>query len=372
MSDDTQNKRGGVRRVGEKDRKNRLDTSGSLFPPESLPPSLPEDVTEPETPDAAASARPDEVEIEAIPLLLDDDAAALLAEIETDLEAVESVETADSDDKFASETPPDEDAQYRRPAVPVPYDAPQDRFPPLPGELAPPARVKPASHSQPAPAPRKGGGWVFNCLTLIFTLGTCALAGVFVYLWQNPYSAYNPFPPFTPPPIVVTQTLTPTLTYTPTDTPPPTATSTPPPTETPTPAATDTPEAASTELAEAAGSSFALLNGQTIYITNPDGRGGCRWSSIAGTVSALDGGSLNGYQVRVLGNGISETAVSGTASGYGPGGFEIQLGNDAVDAEYAVQLLDPDNVPVSDVLTVSTSSRCDWNISVLRFVQNPA
>jgi hypothetical protein len=199
------------------------------------------------------------------------------------------------------------------------------------------------------------------------------LVGVFAYLWQNPYSALNPFPPFTPPPIVVTQTFTPSMTFTPTETPSPTATATPPPTDTPTPAASDTPEAASAEAAEsteAAGSVFGLQGGQTIYITNPDARGGCRWSSIAGTVSDAGGGALNQYQIRVLGDDVDETAISGTASGYGPGGFEVQLGNEAVDAEYAVQLFDPSGAPVSDALTVSTSSRCDWNISVLRFVQN--
>jgi hypothetical protein len=80
---------------------------------------------------------------------------------------------------------------------------------------------------------------------------------------------------------------------------------------------------------------------------------------------------LNDYQVRILGEDVDETVISGTAPGYGPGGFELQVGNEATDAEFAVQLLDPGGTPVSDVVTVATNSRCDWNISVLRFVQRP-
>lgn len=379
MSENKPNKPGGVRRVGEKDRKNRLEASGPLFPPEPVPPTVPE--ADPVTEAPVSEVEPVSSEAEAVPLpvaetneppLLDDDTAALLAEIESGIETAETDEV-EEDDAAPEEADYDEYAQFRRPAAPVPYDAPKDRFPPLPDEQPLQLRLKAPPRVEPASAQRKRGGLVFNCLTLIFLLGTCALIGAFAYLWQNPYSALNPFPPFTPPPIVVTQTFTPTLTLTPTATLTPTLTPTPLPTNTPTPVATDTPETAAAETAEsteAPGFAFSLRSGQTIYITNPDGRGGCRWSSIAGTVSGANGGALNGYQIRVLGDGVDETAISGTASGYGPGGFEVQLGNEAVDAEYAVQLFDPNGVPVSDVLKVSTSSRCDWNISVLRFVQN--
>lgn len=69
---------------------------------------------------------------------------------------------------------------------------------------------------------------------------------------------------------------------------------------------------------------------------------------------------------------MDETLISGTATGYGPGGFELPLGYDARDGQYAVQLLDPGGTPVSDVYTITTSSRCDWNISVVRFTEQPA
>jgi hypothetical protein len=347
MSDE---KKPRVRRVGEKDRKTQIDTGGGLFPTGGspsgdLPPTLPE-----ESQDTAEEIDPVELAARASGSTLDDDAEALLSELEMEYGSTH-------------EAVPDEHERFRRPATP------RDRFPPLPEEYERYAPVPKPARVQPAPPPKKRGGAAYNLLALLFLFSACGLIAYFAFLWRNPYSTLNLFPPFTPPPIIVSETPLPTLTFTPSNTPTPIPTDTPAPTLTPTPLPTDTPEPL-VEATAASGFAFSLQGGRTIFVANPEGRGGCNWSSIAGTVADATGQALNDYQIRILGETINETVISGTAPGYGPGGFELQVDNEAFDAEFAVQLLDPAGTPVSDVITTTTSSRCDWNISVLRFVQN--
>lgn len=354
MSDE---KKPRVRRVGEKDRKTQIDAGGTLFPPgesSSVPPTLPEEP--PPAPVEQDSAEEiDPVELAARESALDADAEALLSELES--------EYGEASEVVPDEVVPEEHERFRPPAPP------RDRFPPLPEEyerFAP--APKPARPRQATVPQKKRGGAIYNLLTLLFLLSSCGLIGYFAFLWQNPHSELNLFPPFTPPPIIVSETPLPTLTFTPSNTPTPLPTDTPEPTLTPTPQATDTPEPV-IEATAAPGFAFVLQGGRTIFVPNPEGRGGCNWSSIAGTVADANGQALNDYQIRILGENVNETVISGTAPGYGPGGFELQVGREAVDAEFAVQLLDPAGTPVSDVITTTTSSRCDWNISVLRFVQ---
>jgi len=237
------------------------------------------------------------------------------------------------------------------------------RYPPLPAEAAYAARK-----TNPTPPRKRRRSWLYNLLTLLFIVGGCGLLYVFITLWSDPFSAMNPLPPLTPIPIVVSQTPTPSLTPVPSDTPTPTLTFTP--SETPEPSLTPT----ETPIPGTPTPFYAFtvpltLGSRQVYITNPQQRGGCQWSSIAGSVADANGGALNNYQIRILGEGVDETLISGTATGYGPGGFELPLGFASRDAQFAVQLLDPGGTPVSDVYTITTSSRCDWNISVVRFTQ---
>jgi type VI secretion system secreted protein VgrG len=295
----------------------------------------------------------------AAPPMLDPELAALLDEAEAEAQAPPKPKTA---------PPPPEPVAV--PAQPIP-----DRFPPLPEEASLRERMQPTPipiPTQTTPPPRRTRfAWLYNLLTILIILGGCGLLFAFITVWQNPYSALNPFPPLTPIPLVISQTPTPSLTPVPTDTPTPTPTRTPTltptitlsPTETPVPG-TPTPFYGFTIP--------PTLGSTTVYISNPEQRGGCQWSSIAGTVADVNGNALNGYQIRILGGGVDETLISGTATGYGPGGFELPLGYDARDGQYAVQLLDPGGTPVSDVYTITTSSRCDWNISVVRFTEQPA
>lgn len=297
------------------------------------------------------------------------------------------LEGDDSEDWFA----PEEDEEAKRWQRPVHHD----RFPALPDEEdeAPSARLKepPRRPAAPAQAPRKQGSGTAkgsgttkgsdlgrNLVTLFFLLASCGVLTYFVLIWQNPYSTLNPLAPPTPIPVVLTATYTPTFTPTASLTPVPsvTPTASPIPTEAPTLTFTpvfvegfSTPEGTPAATEDPSTYRFALQNGRVIYITNPDARGGCNWSSIAGSVMGFDGSALNGYGVHIVGEGVDQTIATGSSPGFGPGGFEVQLGSVARDAQFVAQLIDPQGTPVSPVFTVETNSDCELNIAALRFVE---
>lgn len=281
-----------------------------------------------------------------------------------------------SDDprKKRSGSEPDDSSQWRRP---------EDRFPALPQEQPPTAPLKEPPRRRPAPPPRRepsGSNTTVNLIALFFLLASCSAVAYFAFIWNNYMSPLNPLAPPTPMPQVITATLTQTLT------PEPTSTLTPSPTITPSPVPTDAPTSTFTPVfldaletpaslgldtpegtEDVSAYRFALRNNQLIYITNPDARGGCNWSSIAGSVVSFEGTALNGYGVRIAGQGIDQTVATGSAPGMGPGGFEVQLGTTATDGSYVAQLLDPQGIAVSPVVTVTTKSDCTQNIVALRF-----
>jgi hypothetical protein len=251
-----------------------------------------------------------------------------------------------------------------------------DRFPTLPEEALPSQSRR--RRRAPSQAKADASDRTRNLISLFFLLATFGVLGYFVLIWQNPYSPLNPLAPPTPLPLMITATYTPAPTATAAPTDAPTATYTP--SEIPTIEATMTftPVALegatippSTLLApgDSANYRFALQNDRVIFLTNPDARGGCNWSSIAGSVMGFDGSALNGYGVHVVGNGVDMTVGTGSAPGFGPGGFEVPLGSAARDAQYAAQLVDPQGVAVSPVYTVDTNSDCEFNIAALRFVE---
>ncbi|MFQ3567080.1 MAG: hypothetical protein SNJ59_08765 [Aggregatilineales bacterium] len=416
MTDEHNERNSGIRRIGAKDRKQKLSRTGPLIPPPGAPPpelplgdppalmpdvalplppaELPEELTPstanvPET-DTATAPTPTDSHRNDLPdraLLNEEDNQA--AEALNDAIGGSSTRTTDDNDLAPMEdaealieeldsglvqtlSPADDDhARFRRPAaqpLPQPSSQRDKAFGP---SHQPQTSTRVPTRTRPRPARSRGRNRTYNLLTLLFTAGGCGLLAYFAALWQNPYSEINPFAPFTPPPIVITATYTPSHTFTPSITPTPSRTPTPSPTATPTDPPTPTPSEpeAPVEAAPGEGFSFSLLQGRAIYLTNPEARGGCNWASIAGTVTDANNQALNGYQIRILGNGVDETIISGSAPGYGPGGFELPLGRQAIDAQFAVQLANADGIPVSTVYTITTSSICEWNIAVLRFIE---
>jgi hypothetical protein len=155
-------------------------------------------------------------------------------------------------------------------------------------------------------------------------------------------------------PILVSATfLPPTATFTPT--PEPTATFTPLPVpETPTPPPFP----------------FAVANGGAVYIPHA-GDDRCDYAAIAGTVSDAAGEPLQDYVIQVEGpNGLAETIRTGQIALYGPGGFELKLGDTPQAGSYTVRLFSPDGAtPLSEQVTVLTRQTCAENVALVSFIQ---
>ena len=257
--------------------------------------------------------------------------------------------------------PPDEPSGETEP--PAESSEPPADEAPEPEPIAPPAAAKVQTPSaRPTPKPSRvvppssrGKSVMANLLTILFLLGTIGMIGLVGIITANPNTPLNPFPPFTPLPIVITATFL-------------------PPTEVP--QGTAAPTATFTPLAIDAGNtttdtfSFALTNQQPVYAPNANDKG-CNWSSIAGTVTDAKGTALDGYRVRVRGNGIDETVFSGATLTFGAGGFELFLNGTPQAQTYTVQLSDPQSHPLSAEYSVATQASCDQNVAVLQFVQQP-
>jgi hypothetical protein len=203
MTDDEKQPKN-VRRVGHKDRKQKLESAGPLFPPrapEALPaPAAPEPAPEPI--EAAAPEPADEMP--AAEVRPADDAPTSTA----DAPMIEERPTAPKAAKAAKASTK---------AAPLPWRSSETGLPPG-GKTA-------------AQLVRKSQ-WPFtrhDLVALLFLVGTGAVIAFGAAVVRDPYSAINPLPPPTTLPIVVTATFEPTLTPTLTETftPEPTATFTP-------------------------------------------------------------------------------------------------------------------------------------------------
>lgn len=239
--------------------------------------------------------------------------------------------------------------------APKPLQPVAGRFPEIAAEAAPRPRSAPKA-AKPVPRPRST--LLPNILTVIFTLATIAACGIFALIFANPYTPLNPFPPFTPVPILVSATFLP-----PTAAPPPTATA--PPTAEPTATFTPLPPEA---LAPRSDFAFVVLNDGAIPAPNGNGEG-CNWSSIAGTVTDAQGEALDGYSVRIIGEGIDQTVFTGSAETFGPGGFELFLNGTPQEGSYTVQLIDPEGIALSAEIPVTTQATCEGNVSILSFTE---
>jgi len=232
---------------------------------------------------------------------------------------------------------------------------------------------------------------LLDIVTAIFLLLTVAVIAFVALLIANPRSPLNPLPQPTLIAIVVQATDLPTYTPTATFTPgPPTATAsaTGSPTASFTPLPTATPTASSTPVLAlptlATSLSTTLPNTprftqaavpftvKSIDYQPNRTSDNYKWSSIAGTVSDIQGVPLKGVAVSVMGGGgtIDETHFSGQESRFGDSGFEVFLGSQPRVDTYTVQLLSKTNSPLSDSVTVRTRADCKQNVVVVNFQQN--
>lgn len=198
-------------------------------------------------------------------------------------------------------------------------------------------------------------------LGLLLIITGCTLPLV----WGNPDPVEEPGPSVTP-------GLAMTLAGTPL---PPTAVATPAPTEPPMQTPTlDIPTAtpAPTRLP------FILQPGAPeagVNFTHPELE--CNWFGVAGHVLDIDRNPIDGILVEVrgeiAGDPVQALAMTGTAPLYGPGGFEIQLGDAPVstDGTLNIQVFDMAGDPISEIFAFDTYGDCDKNLVLITFIEAP-
>jgi hypothetical protein len=224
---------------------------------------------------------------------------------------------------------------------------------------------------------------MWDMLSILVLILTACLVGYFALIFVNPTSGLNIMPPGgglfgNPPPTVTvtplqlqpTWTASPTLELTPTDTPRPTLTPLPtntsfslvPPTKTAKP--TNTPKAPFS----------ASVTTVESTIIHPELA--CNWAGIGGTVVDANNSPVIGTVVvlrgTLSGSTVEQQTVSGINKEYGPSGFEFVLGSAPVESNKTlfVQLVDQQNIPLSDPVQITTSAECNKNLVMVRFKRN--
>ncbi len=224
---------------------------------------------------------------------------------------------------------------------------------------------------------------VWDLLSILVLLLTVCLVGYFVLIFMNPNSPLNFLPPGSAPfsNALPTFTVTPLQlesTWTPSPTLELTATATPRPSITPLPTNTPFSLVPPTRPARPSPTPRAPFSGSFTQvestIIHPELA--CSWAGIGGTVVDANNSPVIGTVVVLRGtlNGstIEQQTVSGINKEYGPSGFEFVLGSAPVvsnDTLY-VQMVDQQNIPLSDPVTIDTSTDCSKNLVMVRFRRN--
>lgn len=237
------------------------------------------------------------------------------------------------------------------------------------------------------PSRRKGPfGSVWNILTIIVLVSLLCVVSYFTIIFFNPNSILNPFPPPTLFPSVPAPTATMTLrfrlvpSWTPTQGLNP-ATNTPSTTDTP--IATTKPIVPTTTAVPVLASimnnfAFVVQQGSPAAIPgtqfHPDT--GCDWLGVGGQVTSLNDEAVKGVFVQLGGSMSGEEVIdkmtmTGLANQYGDGGFEFTLADApvATSGTMWIQVLDQQNLPLSDRIYFDTYDDCQKNLIIIYFDQ---
>jgi hypothetical protein len=231
--------------------------------------------------------------------------------------------------------------------------------------------------SRPASAPMQ----MWDMLSILVLVLTACVGAYFVFVYFNPTSTYNLLPPggrgglptatATPLQLQATWTPSPTLQLTPSNTPRPTFT--PFFTNTPFSLVPPTKTAKPTSTPKAPFSAISISNVESTVI-HPELA--CNWAGIGGTVVDANNSPVIGTVVvlrgTLNGNTVEQQIVTGINKEYGPSGFEFVLGSAPVASKNTlfVQLVDLQNIPLSDKVFVTTSAECNKNLVIVRFKKN--
>jgi hypothetical protein len=253
--------------------------------------------------------------------------------------------------------------------------------------------IEPAapSSAKPRGGKRQQAAW-YNRLSVILLVLALVIGACYLLIFLNPTFLLNPFPPSTQ----IVATLAPTLTLQPTYTPTRTPTSTAMPTNTPRPTRTptSTPTTRPTIDLTATVTPRGFIASRTPTPTTTPTVGptkspfnytaevlyqrtqlyGSSWSGIAGLIFGLDLKHQPGIGVKAWGDdplgSEGQLLPSGTATQYGPSGFEFTLGDKPVSGNYNVQLLDANGDPISPIVEIELKGDPRANLAYIIFRQN--
>jgi len=141
-------------------------------------------------------------------------------------------------------------------------------------------------------------------------------------------------------------------------------------------AATETPQPAITLAAE--DMEFELFTGSPVFTANfAHPEAGCGWMGIAGQVFDAQAKPMQGLVVVAEGY-LQEAAVegvslSGSATSYGPGGYEIVLANLPVESNKGItlSLFDLEGNLLAPRVALDTYADCGKNLILINFQQKP-
>jgi hypothetical protein len=243
-----------------------------------------------------------------------------------------------------------------------------------------------------APQPKRPSARVWNILTVLVLVALLCVISYFALIFLDPSSSLNPFPPPTlnPALFTLTPTVTPRFTLVPSWTPTSaevTLSATPVPTNTPVPSQTPVPSSPLVEnpilvqpvMAASSGDfAFVVQQGSPSAIAGADFHqgGGCNWTGVAGQAVSLNGEAVRGLFVKLGGSmpgkdSVDKLVMTGLAPQYGQGGFEITLADKLIASSGTlwIQLLDQQNLPLSERIYFNTYDDCRKNLVIIYFSQ---
>ena len=136
---------------------------------------------------------------------------------------------------------------------------------------------------------------------------------------------------------------------------------------------------AATRLAPTAapsGKPFAVQAVGPLYTANfANPAKGCAWQGVAGQVLRSNGEAITGIVVVVTGQlaglKLDLVALTGNQTAYGPGGYEVVLGNNPVTSVKSIfiQLFDTQGAALSEPYAFDTFATCSKNLVMINFQQ---
>lgn len=111
----------------------------------------------------------------------------------------------------------------------------------------------------------------------------------------------------------------------------------------------------------------------TVNIIKPDLS--CDWMGIGGQVFGPGGVPVDSLIVEVggniVGNEISQLAITGNASIFGPGGYLVELGEVPIASEGTLWIqLFSEGDPQSEKIYLTTYAECDRNLLIVNFMDS--